>query len=167
MFSVAVTYLVRAGARGEEVLLGDKLTGIGTGRLVGPGGKLEPGETAEEAAVREVAEEVGIVVRSLVRIAELAYTFPHRSAWSQHSTAFVSRDWSGDPMASEELAPDWYPIDAIPFGRMWDDARLWLPDALAGRFIRAECSYAADNKTVSTWRELPSVTQERFQDSGR
>jgi len=154
MFAVAVTYLIRRGEAGDEVLLGDKLTGIGTGRLVGPGGKLEAGETAEHAAVREVAEEVGIRVVSLTRIAELAYSFPHRPAWSQSSTAFVSRDWSGEPAGSRELEPRWYPIDAIPFERMWDDARLWLPDALGGRFVRAECSYAADNSTVASWHEV-------------
>ncbi|MEG0259091.1 MAG: NUDIX domain-containing protein [Lysinibacillus sp.] len=35
-----------------------------------PGGKLEPGETLEEAAVREVFEETGVRVRSLQWFAE-------------------------------------------------------------------------------------------------
>ncbi|THG33167.1 8-oxo-dGTP diphosphatase [Naasia lichenicola] len=154
MFAVAVTYLLRDGADGPEVLLGNKLTGIGTGRLVGPGGKLEPGESAEQAAIRETLEEVGVVVSSVVRIAELAYTFPRRPSWSQSSTAFLSRDWRGDPRSSDELEPQWFSVSRIPFDRMWDDARLWLPGALTGRFIRADCSYAADNATVDTFRLL-------------
>ncbi|MET0989706.1 MAG: NUDIX domain-containing protein, partial [Glaciihabitans sp.] len=60
---VCVCYLLRmTDAGGTEVLLGRKKTGLGTGRLVGPGGKLEPGESARAAAVREVAEEVGLVL---------------------------------------------------------------------------------------------------------
>ncbi len=70
---------------------------------------------------------------AVARIAELAYTFPHRPSWSQSSTAFLSRDWHGDPRSSRELEPQWFPVHRIPLDRMWDDARLWLPDALAGR----------------------------------
>ena len=36
--------------RGEEVLLIHKKTGLGAGKINGPGGKLEPGETALESA---------------------------------------------------------------------------------------------------------------------
>jgi 8-oxo-dGTP diphosphatase len=43
----------------REILLGRKKTGFGTGKIVGLGGHVEPGETALEATVREVAEESG------------------------------------------------------------------------------------------------------------
>jgi len=156
VFEVAVTYLLRGHPGAEEVLLGRKLTGIGTGRIVGPGGKLEPGETAAEAAAREVGEEVGLVVlaEDLVLVAELSYDFPHRPAWSQRSRAFLSRAWSGTPEASRELEPSWYPVSALPLDEMWDDARLWLPRALAGVAVRADCSYGADNRSVASWHEI-------------
>ncbi|MCU1569765.1 MAG: hypothetical protein JWR33_506 [Naasia sp.] len=155
MFAVAVTYLLRMTPTGTEVLLGRKLTGIGAGRIVGPGGKLEPGEDAATAAAREVEEEVGISVAApdLVRVAELAYDFPHRPAWSQRSTAFLATRWTGDARASAELVPSWFPVAELPLGEMWDDARLWLPRALAGDLVRAECTYAEDNRTVLGWRE--------------
>ncbi|MCA1942266.1 MAG: NUDIX domain-containing protein, partial [Yonghaparkia sp.] len=56
MFDVCVVYLVREvpgpdGPR-SEVLLGRKRTGLGTDRIVGPGGKLEPGESPAQAAAR-------------------------------------------------------------------------------------------------------------------
>jgi 8-oxo-dGTP diphosphatase len=158
VFEVAVTYLLRSGADGDEVLLGHKLTGIGTGRIVGPGGKLEQEETAAEAAAREVLEEVGIAVAvaALNPIARLAYEFPHRPEWSQTSTAFLARDWQGEPVPSRELEPAWFPVARLPLGDMWDDARLWLPRALAGEFVRASCSYAADNTTVEEWIERES-----------
>jgi 8-oxo-dGTP diphosphatase len=155
VFEVAVTYLLRSTPAGDEVLLGRKLTGIGTGRVVGPGGKLEPDETAAEAAVREVLEEVGIVVGpgALEPVARLSYEFPHRPEWSQASTAFLARQWSGTPVPSRELEPEWFPLDSLPLDEMWDDARLWLPRALAGNFVHASCSYAEDNRSVAEWSE--------------
>lgn len=75
---VCVVYLVRPSRQGDEVLLGRKKTGLGLGKLVGPGGKLEKYETPRQAAVREVREEVGVIVDSddLVPIGELTYSFP-------------------------------------------------------------------------------------------
>jgi 8-oxo-dGTP diphosphatase len=150
MFEVSVVYLLRESETGLQVLLGAKKTGLGIGKLVGPGGKLEPGESAAEAAAREVAEEIDVIVgaENLLAIAELSYEFPFHPSWSQRSSAFVCRDWVGEPSESAELAPDWYPVDAIPFERMWDDAKLWLPDALSGTFVQATCSYGPDNDSV-------------------
>ncbi|MFD1713476.1 8-oxo-dGTP diphosphatase [Amnibacterium flavum] len=158
MFEVAVTYLLRSTDSGVEVLLGEKLTGIGRGKVVGPGGKLEPGESAVAAAVREVSEEVGLTVGEADArpIARLEYSFPHRPEWSQASTAFVATRWSGEPRSSRELSPVWFPIGALPLERMWADARLWLPRALAGEFVRGECSYGEDNDSVADWREIAS-----------
>ena len=46
-----------------EVLLARKKTGFGLGKIVGIGGKVEPGETLLQAAVRETEEELSIHVR--------------------------------------------------------------------------------------------------------
>ncbi|MEQ1840701.1 MAG: NUDIX domain-containing protein, partial [Verrucomicrobiales bacterium] len=51
--------------RGDEVLLIHKKTGLGAGKINGPGGKLEAGETALDAAIREVEEELHITARDL------------------------------------------------------------------------------------------------------
>ncbi|WKK71641.1 NUDIX domain-containing protein [Rathayibacter oskolensis] len=59
---VCVVYVLRESpGGGAEVLLGRKRRGLGEGRIVAPGGKLEPGESPVRAAVRELAEEVGSV----------------------------------------------------------------------------------------------------------
>ncbi|MEM6822896.1 MAG: NUDIX domain-containing protein, partial [Verrucomicrobiota bacterium] len=46
--------------RDDEVLLIEKKRGLGAGKINGPGGKIDPGETALESAIRETQEEVGI-----------------------------------------------------------------------------------------------------------
>ena len=45
---------------GEEILLIRKLRGIGAGKVNGPGGKIDPGESPLEAAVRETREELHV-----------------------------------------------------------------------------------------------------------
>ncbi|MDY0912366.1 8-oxo-dGTP diphosphatase [Rathayibacter festucae] len=129
---VCVVYVLRESLRGTEVLLGRKLRGLGEGRVVAPGGKLEPGESPAAAAVRELAEEVGLRAEpaDLEPRGSLDYLFPHRPAWSQRSHVFVCRRWSGDVVASGELAAAFVPLDEVPYDRMWDDARFWLPAVL-------------------------------------
>lgn len=42
----------------------------------------------------------------------------------------------------------------MPFDRMWDDARYWLPEALTGTVVKATFTFAKDGSTVeSTARE--------------
>ncbi|GAA1514683.1 8-oxo-dGTP diphosphatase [Agromyces terreus] len=147
---VCVCYLLRERGGRTEVLLGRKKHGLGAGNLVGPGGKLESGESATDAAVREVLEETGLRVRAadLEPRGLLTYLFPHREAWSQESSVFVCRSWSGEPEASDELDPEWFAVDEVPYGRMWDDARFWLPQVLAGGSVRRTFSFGADLATV-------------------
>jgi len=148
---VVVVYLLRDGTDGPEVLLGEKRRGLGAGRLVGPGGKVEAGEPPVAAAVREVAEEVGLRLdpADLEARGTLDYRFPYRPSWSQVSDVFVCRRWQGSPTGSDELVPRWIPVDAVPYDAMWDDARYWLPGVLAGGTVDARFTFAEDDATVA------------------
>lgn len=154
MVEVSVVYLTRPPASvrdaAAEVLLGEKLTGFGRGRLVGPGGKLESGESPRAAAVREVHEEVGVSIHEadLVPLARIAYPFVDRPEHSQFHHVFACERWRGEPRASSELAPQWFPRAALPLERMWADAAHWLPRALAGEFVEATLSFGAGDAMV-------------------
>ena len=151
---VCVCYILRPGETGEQVLLGRKKFGLGAGNLVGPGGKLEPGETATQAIIREVAEETSLVIRDPQLVGELRYPFPHRPNWSQKSWVFLCRDWAGEPLESDELAPEWFSVADVPVDRMWDDAKYWLPGVLTGGRVSASFEFGADLRTVS-WSDHP------------
>ena len=60
--------------KGGEVLLIEKLTGIGQGKINGPGGKIDPGETAEQGVIRECQEELHIDVENPVKMGELWFS---------------------------------------------------------------------------------------------
>ncbi|WP_104178493.1 8-oxo-dGTP diphosphatase [Cryobacterium sp. Y50] len=148
---VCVCYLTRLSAEGnQQVLLGRKKKGLGMGNIVGLGGKLESGETAVDAAVREIEEESGLVVAAsaLTELGLLTYLFPHRKEWSQESTVFVCEEWSGTPRESNERNPLWFDVATLPVDEMWDDARHWLPGVLAGVPVRATFTFGADLKSV-------------------
>ncbi|GAB3615528.1 hypothetical protein GCM10027416_00850 [Okibacterium endophyticum] len=148
---VAVCYIMReAHDGGTEVLLGEKKKGLGIGKLVGPGGKLEPGETPEQAIVREVREESGLLVQEhdLVRLGRIHYEFPHREEWTQSSWVFSARVFSGQIVESDELLLRWHPVPAIPLERMWDDAKYWLPAALGGEYCERRFVFGDDLSTV-------------------
>ncbi len=148
---VCVCYITRLSPEGNrQVLLGRKKKGLGVGNIVGLGGKLEIGERAADAAVREIEEESGLVVvaSALTELGYLTYLFPHREAWSQESTVFVCDDWLGTLRESNELNPVWYDVASLPVDEMWDDARHWLPSVLAGVPVRATFTFGADLQSV-------------------
>lgn len=152
MFDVAVTYIQQPWAGTPSVLLGEKLTGLGTGKIVGPGGKTESGETPAETAIREVFEEVGLVIAEpdLVPIATIVYPFVGREWLSQRSHVFTCQKSTGAVKNSRELLASWWPVDKIPYERMWADAGLWLPRALGGTFVSATFAIGLHNEVVDT-----------------
>ena len=146
-----MVYLLRRGLTEDEVLLGEKLTGLGVGKIVGPGGKQEAGETPAETARREVAEEVGLQVSvdALLPLARITYPFVGRAELSQRSHAFIARQWEGDVRPSSEIEAKWWPLSKLPIERMWSDAALWLPRALAGEFVEATFEIGARDEVLS------------------
>lgn len=119
---------------GQRVLLIDKKTGHGAGKVNAPGGKLEPGESPEDCAVREVEEEVGITVEAPRLHAELAFAEARGSQWFGY--VFVARAYRGVLVETAEAKPSWHSLNAIPYGRMWEDDRVWVPRIVAGERVR-------------------------------
>lgn len=118
-------------AKTEKVLLIHKKTGLGAGKINGPGGKLEAGETALQAAVREVEEELCITPTDLEEMGVLHFQFVDGLAL--HCTVFRGFHFEGTPTETVEAKPEWFHFQDIPFHRMWADDIYWLPDMLAGR----------------------------------
>jgi 8-oxo-dGTP diphosphatase len=136
---------------GAEVLLGLKKTGFGAGKWVGLGGHIEEGEKPEAAAVREVFEESGLVVPadSLQHMASIEFLFPYRQSWDQTAEVYVTWAFEGEPAESDEVSPQWFAEDELPFGLMWDDAKHWLPAVLAGQRVDVTITFAEDCATVA------------------
>ena len=148
---MCLCFLLRRLPEGRaQVLPGLKKQGLGQGRLVGLGGHVEPGESPR-AAMREVLEESGVPVNpaDLTEMGQSIFRFPARPSWNQSVTVFTAKHWQGEPSESDEIAPQWFEINRLPFERMWDDARSWLPHLLGGRRLSAEIVCADNNQTVN------------------
>jgi 8-oxo-dGTP diphosphatase len=115
---------------GGRLLLIRKRRGHGAGRINGPGGKPEPGETPLDCVLRETWEEVGVRPRNPRLAAVFRFLDTDEADWL--GFIFTARDHRGTPRVTAEAVPAWYRLDALPLDEMWPDDRFWLPRVLAG-----------------------------------
>ena len=58
---------------------------------------------------------------------------------------FTATGCIGQPQETSEAIPLWTPIDEIPFDRMWEDDRVWIPHMLAFRKFRGRFLFDGDH----------------------
>lgn len=117
--------------RDGQVLMIRKKRGLGAGKINGPGGRLDPGETPLECAIREVQEELCVTPVGVESAGELNFQFA--DGHSIRGFVFKARDCDGVPQSTPEADPLWIPLSAIPYDEMWADDRVWFPLLLEGR----------------------------------
>jgi len=125
--SPAVMVLVR---RGRQLLLA-RSARFPNGMYSALAGFVEPGETLEECAIREVREEVGIEIANLRYFGSQPWPFPNSLM-----LAFLADHAGGElrPDGVEIEAADWFAPDALPV--------LPMPMSIAHRLIMAACREA-------------------------
>lgn len=134
-------FLVKNG----EVLLAMKKRGFGAGRWNGVGGKFEPGETVEQALIRECQEEIGVTPKHFWQVAEHDFQEFHDGEQAHmHVYAYFCDEWEGEPTESEEMVPKWFTYDDVPYKTMWPDDEYWLPEVLAGK--KVFCTFRLDEE---------------------
>ena len=125
--------------RDNEVLLAMKKRGFGEGRWNGVGGKVEEGESIEQAMIRETEEEIGVTPTVFEKVADIRFDEYFKGEPTlMHVHIFIATKWTGEPTESEEMAPKWFNLSEIPYDVMWSDDPYWLPEVLKGNKISAD-----------------------------
>jgi 8-oxo-dGTP pyrophosphatase MutT (NUDIX family) len=135
--------------RDGKILLGRKKRGFGVGHWNGFGGKVEAGETIIQAAARELEEEAEVQLKAAEQKGRLLFRFDaDPTALDVH--VFAVTDFAGEPKETEEMAPQWFDLAAIPYDSMWADDQYWLPLFLEGKYIKADFHFA-DLATIKAY----------------
>lgn len=101
------------------------------GKYLGLGGKVEAGEDVVTCAQREVAEESGLTVESMVLRGTVLW--PGFAGPDRNVMGFIFRvdAFSGEPhQGNREGTLEWVPIDRLTTLPMWESDHEWLPMVL-------------------------------------
>jgi 8-oxo-dGTP diphosphatase / 2-hydroxy-dATP diphosphatase len=132
----------------NKVLLGYKKKGFGQGRWNGFGGKVENGESIKQAAMREIKEECGLDAKNLEAAGIIEFSFIKNPEEILEVNLFRSFNNAGEIIESEEMRPEWFNFDKIPYEDMWDDDQYWLADFLAGKNVKAKFLFDENDKVI-------------------
>ncbi len=143
--------------KGDQVLLAMKKRGFGVGKWNGYGGKVQVDETPVAAAVRELAEESHLVATeaALQQVALIKFYFETEPLFE--CSVFLLKDWQGEPKETEEMKPQWFAKDQLPFADMWIADCQWIPMILAGQTFEAEVIFNQDGSELVNFSSVPRV----------
>ncbi|RTE86310.1 8-oxo-dGTP diphosphatase MutT [Lysobacter sp. N42] len=95
----------------QEVLLSFRAANQHQGNLWEfPGGKVEVGETVQQALTRELLEELAVEVRSAEPLIEISHDYGDKTVLLD---VWWSEDFSGEPHANEGQPWKWVPLHTL------------------------------------------------------
>lgn len=143
----------------DSILLALKKRGFGEGKYNGVGGKLENNETPEEAMIRECKEEIGVTPTSYEKVGYIHFDEYYKGKKEQIAFhLYTVTEWEGEITESEEMRPQWFFIDKIPYEKMFPDDKHWLPYIIQGKKINAYFDFDENwNMLSSDIKEVDKV----------
>ena len=122
--------------RGDEVVVIVPARRAADGsRVLGlPKGHLDPGETAVQAATREVREEAGVVAEPIAELGEVRYWYWRNGKRRPKSVVFFLFEYrSGDPADHDDEVEEarWMDIDEVASALSYEGEREMVARALA------------------------------------
>ena len=128
--------------KNNKIMLGEKKRGFGKGKLNAVGGKRQEGEQIYDTMLRETMEEIGVkpIGAQIVGIIDFKLFIDGEKA-NEKMHIFLAKDYIGEPFESDEMKPEWFDTNNIPYERMFADDMLWLPEVLKGNKIQAEVDF--------------------------
>ena len=142
----------------DKVLLGMKKRGFGAEHYNGFGGKVDKGETLEGAAVRELFEEVSLTALILKKVGILEFSFSEEPTLELEMHIFMIDDFLGIPTESDEMRPEWFNVNDIPYRQMWTSDTKWFPLFLSGQKFTGNFHYDRPASAIHT----PLILQENL-----
>ena len=130
-----------------KILLGMKKRGHGEGKWNGFGGKVENGETIEEATKREMKEESGVEIEEMNKLGILEFEYQDGSGNMEVHIFYVT-EFKGNPIESEEMKPKWFNVNEVPYNQMWPDDKYWLPMFLKEKRFKGKFLFDEFNKII-------------------
>lgn len=140
----------------DHVLLAMKKRGFGFGKWNGYGGKVQTKENPITAAVRELKEESGLIAdeKDLQQVALVRFSFDGNPMFE--CFVYMTHTWQNEPIETEEMRPQWYPLSELPFMEMWAADAKWIPLILNGEKIEAEVNFNTDGSVVKEFSYKPA-----------
>ena len=113
-----------------------------------PGGKLELWETPYDAMIREAYEELKIKIKDQELIWQINFYFKNKPEWNLEWYIFYINNFEWEPQETEEMKPYWFDLDKIPYEKMWEDDKIWLPLALKKEKFKYNFYFDENKKLV-------------------
>ncbi len=124
---------------------------INEGKWIGVGGKLEMGESPDDALIRETFEETGFTINSARMVGMI--TFPHinKDGSDEQTYLYISDDFSGTMIDEcDEGDLKWVDKDKTDSLNMWEGDREFFKWIDSGKFFIAKMEYDNDGNLIDS-----------------
>jgi len=134
----------------EDILLGMKKRGVGMGKWNGFGGKVEPGESIDDATKRELEEESSVIAGKITKRGYIVETVDSTNM-KFYIHVYDCWEFNGEATETEEMRPQWYNINELPWKSMWCDDQYWFPLLLNNISIFTGRFTLSDEETMKSY----------------
>lgn len=133
----------------NKILLATKKRGFGVGKFNGVGGKKQENETIYEAMLRETKEEIGVIPINAKNVGIIDFDMWLKGEnVNEKMYIYLANDFDGEVVESEEMRPQWFNLEEIPYDNMFLDDIIWLPEVLKDNLVKGTCVFSKDFGTM-------------------